>query len=284
MTTTSISVTSIPVATPIQTALTRDLNQMLQAPAHRRSALRWLGLAGLPLGLQACGGGGDSAAAATTTTPTTTGGSSSCSVIPSETAGPYPGDGTNGANALTLSGIVRSTITSSLGSASGVAAGVPLTVKLRIVNTAASCAALAGRAVYLWHADALGRYSMYSSGVTAENYLRGVQETDSDGWVSFTTIVPGCYDGRYPHMHFEVFPSLAVATSGNNDVKTSQLTFPTDLLTAVYATGTYVGSTANFAKVTLGTDNVFSDGSTLQVSSATGSVSAGYVATLTVGI
>jgi protocatechuate 3,4-dioxygenase beta subunit len=270
--------------TPVRPALTRDVEQLLRTQASRRSALHWLGLTGLPLGLMACGGGGDTAAATTTTTTTTTTASAGCAVIPNETAGPYPGDGTNGANALTLSGIVRSTITSSLGSATGVAAGVPLTVKLRIVNTSASCAALAGRAVYLWHADAMGRYSMYSTGVTAENYLRGVQETDADGWVSFTTIVPGCYDGRYPHMHFEVFPSLAVATSGNNDVKTSQLTFPTDLLTAVYATSTYSGSTANFAKVTLGTDNVFSDGATLQVSAVTGSVSAGYVATLTVGI
>ena len=37
--------------------------------------------------------------------------------IPEETAGPYPGDGSNGANVLTESGVVRSDITSSFGSA-----------------------------------------------------------------------------------------------------------------------------------------------------------------------
>ncbi len=36
--------------------------------------------------------------------------------LPEETAGPYPGDGSNGANVLTESGIVRSDITSSFGS------------------------------------------------------------------------------------------------------------------------------------------------------------------------
>src|SRR4051812_8868074 len=51
-----------------------------------------------------------------------------CAKIPEETQGPYPGDGSNGANALAISGIVRSDIRSSIGGASGVADGVPLTV------------------------------------------------------------------------------------------------------------------------------------------------------------
>ncbi|WP_233595700.1 MULTISPECIES: hypothetical protein [Corallococcus] len=38
------------------------------------------------------------------------------------------GDGSNGANALTLSGIVRSDIRSSIAGLSGTAAGVPLTL------------------------------------------------------------------------------------------------------------------------------------------------------------
>src|SRR5205823_4417147 len=68
-----------------------------------------------------------------------------CSIIPSETAGPYPGDGTNGPNVLTQSGIVRSDIRSSFGS-SGTATqdGTPLTVTLQLVNTNSSCAPLAG--------------------------------------------------------------------------------------------------------------------------------------------
>src|SRR6185369_5639030 len=113
-----------------------------------------------------------------------------------ETAGPYPADGSNAnLNALALSGIVRSDIRSSIAGATGVAAGVALTVRLALVNTNGSCADLAGYAVYLWHCDRDGQYSLYSAGVTGENYLRGVQVSDSDGMVSFTTIFPGCYSG-----------------------------------------------------------------------------------------
>jgi hypothetical protein len=92
------------------------------AVLQRRNALRWLaGAGGLALlGGAGCGAGGDTPSTATTTTgttttttpttgtTTTTASSSSCSAIPEETAGPYPGDGSNGANALALSGIVRS--------------------------------------------------------------------------------------------------------------------------------------------------------------------------------
>ena len=113
------------------------------------------------------------------------------------------------------------------GSSTGKADGVPLTIRLRVVNTGASCAALAGYAVYLWHCDALGRYSMYTQAIAGENYLRGVQVTDSAGDVTFTSIFPGWYDGRWPH--FEVFPSLAVATSGNwppSPAATARVTWP----------------------------------------------------------
>ena len=81
---------------------------------------------------------------------------------------------------------------------------MPLTLKLQLVNnTAAGCASLAGYAIYLWHCDREGRYSMYSSGVTDQNYLRGPQDTGSDGVATFGSIFPGCYDGRMPHVHFE---------------------------------------------------------------------------------
>ena len=67
---------------------------------------------------------------------------------------------------------------------------------------------------------------MYSSGVTAENYLRGVQATNASGVASFTTVFPGCYAGRIPHMHFEVYRSLATATASTSKIKTSQIAFP----------------------------------------------------------
>lgn len=271
-------------------SLTGDLETLARQTHNRRQALMWLG-AGAAFPLVGCGGGGgDSGTTSTTSTSSTTStttSSSSCSTIPSETAGPYPGDGTNTANgsvvnALTLSGIVRSNIVTSVASASGTAAGIPLTVTLKVVNTASSCASLAGFAVYLWHCDATGKYSMYD--IATENYLRGVQVTNSSGEVTFTTIFPGCYSGRWPHMHFEVYSSLASATSGSNDIKTSQLAMPLAACNTVYASSIYTGSAANLASSSLASDNVFSDGSSLQVATVTGNNTDGYVATLQVGV
>lgn len=280
--------------------LTHDLNRLQQQALERRTALRWLlgaGGAGA-LALAGCGGGGtDTAATSSSSTSTSSGSSGSsststssgCSVIPSETEGPYPGDGSNSvngsiANALALSGIVRSDIRASIAGATGVATGVPLQVIIELVNANASCADLAGYAIYLWHCDALGRYSMYSSGVTGENYLRGVQSTGSDGTATFTTIYPGCYAGRVPHIHFEVFRSTTTATNWNNKLRTSQLCFPSDANSAVYATSGYGQSAANNSAISLATDGIFSDGYSTQMVTLTGSASAGYVARLQVGI
>jgi len=279
--------------------LAADLNTLAQRALARRGVLRWLAagaaMAG-PMGLIACGGGGD-ADAGDNSSDNSDGGTSgsdtgSCSVIPSETAGPYPADGTNSnsdgtVNALAMTGIVRSDITPSFGDyGDNVAEGVPLTVTLKLVNTASSCTNLAGYAVYLWHCDRGGNYSLYSSDAAEENYLRGVQLSDSNGEVTFTTIFPACYSGRWPHMHFEVYSSIAEATSGNNDVKTSQLAMPSAACQQVYGVASgYDASVSNFAQVSLSSDNVFSDDSAaLQLPTVQGSVSAGFTATLTVGI
>ena len=212
------------------------------------------------------------------------GGATTCSNIPEETEGPYPGDGSgsNGANALALSGIVRSDIRSSIGTASGTAVGVPITVKLTLVNTSGSCAPVAGYAVYVWHCDRDGLYSMYT--LANQNYLRGVQETDSSGTVTFVSIFPACYPGRWPHIHFEIYPSLAKANAAGNKVRTSQLALPSGPCNTVFATTGYAQSLTNLAQISLASDNVFSDGSSLQLATVTGSVAEGYVASLTVGI
>lgn len=206
--------------------------------------------------------------------------------IPEETAGPYPGDGSNGPNVLTESGVVRSDITASFGSASGVAAGVPTTVKLKVYDlNGDSITALSGAAVYLWHCDRDGRYSLYDDEVADENYLRGVQEADDDGNLTFTTIFPACYAGRWPHMHFEVYESLAAATNASNKLRTSQLALPEDICNDVYngAEG-YDSSVSTFAGVSLDSDNVFSDGHSLQMATVTGSVDDGYTVTLNVPV
>lgn len=283
-----------------------DLETLLKRDTSRRQMLKWLALGGAAaLPMIGCGGGSDGTSGTTssTTSSTTTGSSgssssgasgstssSACSVIPEETAGPYPGDGSNSngsgiANVLAQSGIVRSDIRSSFGTAgTDVAPGVPLTIKLSLVNTNSSCAVLAGYAIYLWHCTRDGLYSMYSAGVTGENFLRGVQETDASGNVTFTTIFPGCYSGRMPHVHFEVYPSLAKATSSSSKVKTSQFTFPMATLNEAYTATGYGSSVTNLAQISYATDNVFSDGTSLQMATMSGDVNTGYTATLQIGI
>ena len=156
-------------------------------------------------------------------------------------------------------------------------------IALTLVS-ANSCAPLANRSVYVWHCDRAGLYSLYSSGATNQNYLRGVQETDANGKVTFTSIFPACYAGRWPHIHFEVFPSLAAAASVANKIATSQIALPKATCDVVYATTGYAQSISNLSQVSLATDNVFSDGASLELATVTGNVTDGFVASLTVAV
>lgn len=214
-------------------------------------------------------------------------GGAACTVIPSETAGPYPADGSvasgQALNVLTRSGIVRSDLRRSLGTGA-VAAGVPLTLRLKLVNVNSRCAPLAGYAVYVWHCTADGQYSLYSPGVVGEDYLRGVQATGPDGVVTFRTVFPGCYAGRWPHVHFEVYPTLASATAARNRVQTSQLALPEAACRAAYATAGYGPSARNLSGTSLTRDMVFRDGYASQLAALTGSAGQGFTAALTVGL
>jgi protocatechuate 3,4-dioxygenase beta subunit len=240
----------------------------LTGPMTRRRLLGTLGAAGGAVALAAC-------------IPVTGGG---FSTIPEETAGPYPGDGTNGPNVLTSSGIVRRDITSSFGSMSGTAAGIPLNIRMKITDQSDGAVIKPGAAVYLWHCNRDGGYSLYSSGITNQNYLRGVQVADENGMVYFDSIYPACYSGRWPHIHFEIFETLTAATSGDNAIATSQMALPVAASNAVYATSGYQASVSNFANVSLATDNVFRDGYAHQMANVTGSTSGGYTARLTLAV
>ena len=259
----------------------RGLDYDLPRLLHRRGMLKLVAGAGLAgaglITLGACAPDGDTAQA-TQTSDTADG------EIPEETSGPYPGDGSNGANVLTQSGIVRSDITSSFGSSTTKAEGVPLSITMTINDFANNKSPLAGGAVYLWHCDREGRYSLYSQGVTNENYLRGVQEADDGGQVRFTTIFPACYSGRWPHIHFEVYPSLAKATSSANKIATSQMALPEATAKAVYATNGYEQSVSNLSRVSLASDNVFSDGYDLQIPTVKGDPSSGYELTFSCAV
>lgn len=249
---------------------------------------RRLGLFGLVgAGAVALGACSDSG---TTTSGTPAAAASSAAAadgeIPEETAGPYPGDGSNGPDVLSETGVVRSDITSSFGSASGVAAGVPTTVRLRVRDVSGdTITPLSGAAVYLWHCDREGRYSLYDDEIADENYLRGVQVADADGWLEFRTIFPACYSGRWPHMHFEVYPSLDKATSASDKLRTSQLALPEAVCHEVYdGVAGYEASATNLAQVSLDTDMVFADGYSLQLATVTGSNDDGWVASLNVPV
>ena len=255
---------------------------------RRRGVLGLFAGAGLAA-LTACSADTAPPAAAGSTAASTTTGAGAAPAecgdeIREETAGPFPGDGSNGPNILSQSGIVRSDLTRSFGTGSAVAEGVPLSLVLTVQDTSNGCAALTGGAVYVWQCDREGRYSMYSAGVTGENYLRGVQEVGADGRATFTTIFPGCYSGRWPHIHFEVYPSLAAATSASDRLRTSQIALPEAESKLVYATDGYGQSTSNLSQTSLDADNVFSDGYSLQLAKVTGSVTDGMTATLDVPV
>ncbi|SDN96339.1 Dioxygenase [Klenkia soli] len=277
-----------PLARPDEEVVDQGLQFDLGTLVTRRRVLGFLGVGAATVGLAACGGTSSTSTAASATATsaagTTTGAAATSSgEIPEETAGPYPGDGSNGANVLTESGIVRSDIRSSFGSASGTAEGVPMTLTL-IVQDLANGVPFEGAAVYVWHCDRDGNYSLYSQGITEENYLRGVQVADADGQVTFTSIFPACYSGRWPHIHFEVYPDVDSITDSTAAIATSQVALLQDVCETVYATSGYEQSVTNLGQISLATDNVFSDGSELETPTITGDVSAGLAVAMDVGV
>ncbi|MFS0912060.1 3,4-dioxygenase subunit beta [Microbacterium sp. 179-I 3D2 NHS] len=218
----------------------------------RRGVLGLAGLGAAAAVLAACTptvsgtSAGTSTASATPSTGTDTDAAAGTAENPDETAGPYPGDGSNGPDVLDDSGIVRRDIRSSI-DGSATAEGVPLTLEFQILDLADGGAPFAGVAVYAWHCAAQGEYSLYSPGLESATYLRGVQIADADGRVSFTSVFPGC--------------------------------------ATVYAESTYAGSAKNLAQVSLAQDNVFGDDAgASQLASVTGDAARGFAAELVVGV
>jgi protocatechuate 3,4-dioxygenase beta subunit len=216
---------------------------------------------------------------------------STCEADPTATTGPYPADGTNTApgatsNILQTSGIIRSNIRSSFIGTPNVAPGIPVELTLTLVNTNAACARLSNYAVYLWQADRDGFYSLYTRPI--ESWLRGIQITDANGQLTFLTNFPPAYDGRYPHMHFEIFTSIQAALTGRSAVLTSQLAMPREIASTVFQTSGYQVAQSQLASVTTSSDFVFRSFSAAQLANATplftGDVVNGYKASATIGI
>jgi protocatechuate 3,4-dioxygenase beta subunit len=285
-----------PLIHPDEPVFDQGLAFDVETLLDRRRVLKMLGFAGLGAGLAAVAAcapgasGSPTGAASTGSTATATAaaaatGAASCDVIPEETGGPFPGDGTNGPDVLTQSGVVRSDIRASFGTSTTVAPGVPLAIKLTIQDAGNSCAPIAGVAVYLWHCNQAGGYSMYGQGIENENYLRGVQAAGADGVVTFQSIFPACYQGRWPHIHFEVYPTLASANDAGNRIATSQIALPKDACEVVYATSGYEQSQSRLAQTSLSSDMVFGDdGGVHELGAISGSIAGGMTVSLAVPV
>ena len=246
--------------------LAADLSMWNRTPVERRRVLQ-LGLA----------------AAATFLTGCANGQGQSVGQLPAESAGPFAADGARGVNVLQRSGIIRSDITTSLETGTK-AEGIPLNIDLQLLEAGSENVPLVGYAVYLWQCDRETRYSLYSDGVTNEDYLRGVQATDQEGKLRFASIFPGCYAGRWPHLHFEVYASLDAATEADNSLLTSQLAFPEAACVAAYGAAGYEQSVQNLSQVSLESDGAFRDSAENQVANVTGSAEEGYTASFTFGV
>ncbi|MBF4163340.1 dioxygenase family protein [Nocardioides acrostichi] len=263
--------------------LDRGLHFDLAHLRDRRAALKLMGLSAAGLGgaavLLGSGAGGAAALASS--------GTSTCTAeeIPEETAGPYPGDGSNGPDVLTESGVVRRDIRRSFGDSTTKAPGVKHTFVLRLTSTE-TCKPLKGLAVYAWHCNREGKYSMYSEGITDENYLRGVQVSNAKGRVRFTSIYPACYSGRWPHIHFEVYANKKQALNGGDPIATSQMAMRRKPSMHVYRNATgYSASVKNLESISLSSDNVFGDDNGVdQLPTTTGSIEDGYHSVLHVPI
>jgi protocatechuate 3,4-dioxygenase beta subunit len=237
---------------------------------HRREVLAALGASVGAAALAACGSSSPTAATTTSTTTTTTtpvANNAACAVTPSETRGPYP----DTAGMITNQAFYRRDITEGR-------SGLPLTLTLTVVNTNNGCSAISDVQVEIWQCDDAGNYSEYSQqgfNGTGQTFLRGVQTTDANGQVTFTTIYPGWYQGRATHIHVDVYRSGTI-------IKTTQIAFPENISAAVYASGVYASKgqspTSNAG------DNVFSDGVINELATVTGNTTSGYTATLNIGI
>lgn len=287
-----------PLANPDEELVDQGLQFDLGTLMKRRGLMHLVGVGAGTIGLAACASetptadGSTSVATTAEATAEATASASetseaveSISEIPDETAGPYPGDGSNGADVLEQSGVVRQDIRSSFGTSTTTAEGIEMELELKIIDMANGNVPFAGVAVYVWHCNREGEYSMYSEAITNENYLRGVQIADDSGVVKFTSIFPACYSGRWPHIHFEVYPDEASIVDSTNAICTSQVALPKDVCDTVYGADGYEQSVSNLSQLSLGTDNVFGeDEGELQLATVTGDNNSGYHVSLNVGV
>ena len=132
--------------------------------------------------------------------------------------------------------------------------GAPLKLKLKIVDSI-WCKPVEGAVVDIWQCDAVGRYSgtenlnfdlstLLVTGpgldTRGKTFLRGHQVTGSDGVAEFTTLFPGWYVPRIPHVHVKVIYRDVGWTT-----ESTQLFFPAEIERAVFKTEPYAARGQN---------------------------------------
>lgn len=211
------------------------------------------------------------------------GSDASCMLINSETGGPFEADGSNGPNVLTSPAVFRSDIRSNL-DGSNVQPGVAFILKMTVVNVANNCAPMVGAAIYLWHCNADGAYSAYAgmgqNDHAGNTFLRGVQVTDPNGQVTFTTIYPGRYPGRATHFHARIYRD----ESFNTTLRTTQFAFDDAKTSKVYASSSAYKDSKAARETTNDEDWLFRDGFSGQLLELSGDPASGYEGSIVVGV
>lgn len=193
----------------------------------------------------------DTTATTTTATATSATSTGTCmQLMSSVTQGPYYLDGA----------LVRKDITEGK-------SGVPLTLRLTVVDATDGCTPVPGAAVEIWHCDAWGYYSGYTTanpggsapaesedGSTADDntYLRGYQIANANGVVKFETIIPGWYTPRTCHIHLKVHTGGEKEDGTYEGGKvnfTGQLFFADEVAESVFALEPYSRHTGSYTKL-----------------------------------
>ena len=162
------------------------------------------------------------------------------------------------------------------------AEGVPLRIELTVVD-AATGDALPGAAVYVWHCDREGRYSLYSDGVTRQTTCAASRRPTAVGrWHSpAPSRAPTAAAGPTSTSRSTPASTTPPVAEPHRHL---QLALPEDICAVVYEESGYEQSVANLAQSSLETDMVFSDGVDQQLPEMGGDVSSGITAALTIPV
>ena len=255
-------------------------SEFLARGITRRGALRCLG--GGVVVLAGCGGSQGSSSDELASSDGQQD-QASCAEIASESSGNFAADGSDGANVLSNSALFRSDIRSDFGG-DNTQDGALMTLDISVLDSSDNCTPVSGAAVYVWHCNARGEYSAYAAlgqdDHRSASFLRGVQVSDANGQLRFTTIYPGRISERATHLYVRVYRDDSL----NQTLKTTQLAFDEAISDEVYASSVIYERSASTAATTNEQDSAFSDGYADQLLSLSGDPARGYAASIAIAV